>query len=205
MKSSALWALLLVVTCSVAYSEDSKSPPATEPTAAAAETKPAEAKPAEAKPAEAKPAEAKPAPAAKCECPACPADASKDPSLLGCAKALETVTAGLKDAYYGFRQWTGEASKQLEALEKQDAELQGKLVNADTQIAKLKAESEKKNKKLLKELAKDSKQFNKDLAALRKEKTALCAEISRTAAQKVKEIQADLKARLDQAQNEIRQ
>ena len=197
--SSALWAFLLITLSSVAFSEEEKSPPVAGPPTATVEAQPTVSPPAQ------PPAEAAPAPAPKCECPACPAEASKDPSLLGCVKALETVAVGLKEAYLGFRQWTAETSRQMEGLEKRDTELQSKLVDADTQIAKLRAESEKTNKRKIKELTQESKQLTKDLAVLRKEKAATCDSISKTAGRKVKEIQADLKIRLDQAQSEVKQ
>lgn len=188
---SALWAFLLFPVVSSSFSEDS-SPG--EPAVEAGSAPPATP-------------EDPAAPAAKASCPA---DAA-GPELVGCMLAFDNVTAGLRDAHRGFQQWTAEASGQVAALAKKEGDLEARFLEAKAQTGTLEAESGKADKKRkkeisqqLKQLAKDSKQLEKDAARLRKERAALCVSLSKTAGEKVKATIADLKARLDQAQTDIR-
>ncbi|MFA5138831.1 MAG: hypothetical protein WC728_06305 [Elusimicrobiota bacterium] len=122
------------------------------------------------------------------------------PALSGCAQSLQAVTDAYKAAYEGFQKWTEDSSARVSGLQAKSEEMRGKIQENEAAITKLKLDGSKAAKAKLKELEKENKGLWKSNEGIEKQKKALCGEISKATAQKVKEFNKGIGDALSSAQ-----
>jgi hypothetical protein len=131
-------------------------------------------------------------------CPSCEADSKA--ALVGCVQNLQAVTDAYKAAYEGFKKWTEESSAHVSDLQAKSDEMRKKIQENEASITQLKLDGSKAAKAKLKELEKENKGLWKVNEGIEKQKKALCGEISKATALKVKEFGRTIGESLSSAQ-----
>lgn len=189
MKNIAFAAVAAAVLASTPYAradEPEAAMPGMEAPAKAEAPKPAPAAPAAEKPA------APPAPACLLTGPAA--------AGLGCTKAYRALADGYLEAYKAMDSWLAQAASEASAQTEHVAKLEQVVRENEAQMTGLKLDRSKEAKLKLKELDKANKQAWKELEDARKTEAALCKGFARSAAQRVKELNAGLAQKLADAQ-----
>ncbi len=144
----------------------------------------------------------KPAPAAEKPAPTPPVCLLNGPAAagVGCTKAYRALADAYLDAYKSLDAWLAQASSEASAQTDHVAKLEQGVRDNEAAMTGLKLDRSKEAKARLKELDKANKQAWKELEDARRTEATLCKGFARSAAQKVKELNAGLAQTLAQAQ-----
>lgn len=118
----------------------------------------------------------------------------------GCAGYYRKVAEGYLEAYKAMDAWLSAASAEVSGAEETVKKFEQSVRENETAMTALKLDRSKEAKLKLRELDKANKQIWRELEAARANQAAVCKGLSRSAAQKVKDLTLDLTQRLAQAQ-----
>ncbi|TBR18072.1 hypothetical protein EPO15_15565 [bacterium] len=140
-----------------------------------------------------------PAPAAKAEPAAACLLNGPAADTVGCVKAYKTLADGYLEAYKAVDRWLAGISSEMKGAADRIADLEAKVAESEGAVTKLKLDRSKDAKLRLKDLDVANKKLWAELEAARKDEETRCKAFAREAAQKVKDINVDITARLTAA------
>lgn len=140
----------------------------------------------------------KPAPvtAPKAEAPATCLLNGPAADTVGCVKAYKTLADGYLEAYKAVDRWLAGISSEMKGAADRIADMEAKVAESEGAVTKLKLDRSKDAKLKLKDLDITNKKLWVELEAARKDEETRCKGFAREAAQKVKDINLDITARL---------